>query len=46
MCVSSTYDLRHPYKQEMSNKEIEAVCAEAKMHNVKSSFTHFQEDHQ
>ena len=35
MCVSSTYDLRHPYKQEMSNEEIEAVCNEAKMHNVK-----------
>ena len=35
MCVSSTYDLDHPYKQEMSNKEIEAVCTEAQMHNVR-----------
>ncbi len=35
MCVSSTYDLDHPYKQEMSNEEIEAVCIEAQMHNVR-----------
>ena len=35
MCVSSTYNLDHPYRQEMSNKEIEAVCREAKMNNVK-----------
>ena len=35
MCVSSTYDLNHPYRQEMSNEEIEAVCLEAKMNNVK-----------
>lgn len=35
MCVSSTYDLNHPYKQEMSDDEINAVCVEAKRQNVK-----------
>ncbi len=35
LCVSSTYDLKKPYKQEMSNEEIEAVAKITKMLNIK-----------
>ena len=35
ICVSSTYDLKNPYKQEMSDEEISHVCDEARMLNLK-----------
>ena len=35
ICVSSSYDLNIPYKQEMTDEEIEHVCNEAKMLNLK-----------
>ena len=35
ICVSSTYDLKKPYKQEMTDDEIKHVCDEANMLNLK-----------
>ena len=35
ICVSSTYDLKNPYKQEMTDDEIKHVCDEANMLNLK-----------
>jgi imidazolonepropionase-like amidohydrolase len=35
ICVSSTYDLKNPYKQEMTDDEIRHVCDEANMLNLK-----------
>jgi imidazolonepropionase-like amidohydrolase len=35
ICVSSSYDLNTPYKQEMTDEEIEHVCNEAEMLNLK-----------
>ena len=35
ICVSSTYDLKNPYKQEMTDEEIKHVCEEASMLNLK-----------
>jgi|TARA_B100001079_G_scaffold109412_1_gene94176 imidazolonepropionase-like amidohydrolase len=35
ICVSSTYDIEHPYRQEMTDEEIQHVCEEASMLNLK-----------
>ena len=35
ICVSSTYDINQPYKQEMTDEEIQHVCEEAKMLNLR-----------
>ena len=35
ICVSSTFDIQNPYKQEMTDEEIQHVCEEAKMLNLK-----------